>query len=101
MIAAFEEPAAQRIFQALNLSANGRLSDMKLISSSPITALSRHLIEGDQLPKIKIVFAHAARQLPVGRVGEAEDLAETYLYLMRQGFSTGAMILVEGGGLIV
>jgi len=27
-------------------------------------------------------------------------LAETYLYLMRQGFSTGAMILVEGGGLI-
>ena len=100
MIAAFEEPAAQRIFQALNLSANGRLSDMKLISSSPITALSRHLIEGDQLPKIKIMFANAARQLPVGRVGEAEDLAEL-LYLMRQGFSTGAMILVEGGGLIV
>jgi NAD(P)-dependent dehydrogenase (short-subunit alcohol dehydrogenase family) len=46
------------------------------------------------------MFANAARQLPVGRVGEAEDLAETYLYLMRQGFSTGAMILVEGGGLI-
>jgi NAD(P)-dependent dehydrogenase (short-subunit alcohol dehydrogenase family) len=46
------------------------------------------------------MFASAARQLPVGRVGEAEDLAETYLYLMRQGFSTGAMILVEGGGLI-
>jgi NAD(P)-dependent dehydrogenase (short-subunit alcohol dehydrogenase family) len=39
------------------------------------------------------MFANAARQLPVGRVGEAEDLAETYLYLMRQAFSTGAMIL--------
>jgi NAD(P)-dependent dehydrogenase (short-subunit alcohol dehydrogenase family) len=30
------------------------------------------------------MFASAARQLPVGRVGGAEDLAETYLYLMRQ-----------------
>jgi NAD(P)-dependent dehydrogenase (short-subunit alcohol dehydrogenase family) len=48
----------------------------------------------------KEMFANAARQLPVGRVGEAEDLAETYLYLMRQAFSTGAMILVEGGGVI-
>jgi hypothetical protein len=27
-----------------------------------------------------------ARQvLPVGRLGEADDLAETYLYLMREG----------------
>jgi hypothetical protein len=34
------------------------------------------------------MFAKAGQQLPVGRVGEADDLAETYLYLMRQGFST-------------
>jgi NAD(P)-dependent dehydrogenase (short-subunit alcohol dehydrogenase family) len=46
------------------------------------------------------MFAKAGQQLPVGRVGEADDLAETYLYLMRQGFSTGAMIVVDGGGAI-
>ena len=44
------------------------------------------------------MFAKAAQKLPARRVGEAADLAETYLYLMRQGFSTGAMILVDGGG---
>jgi NAD(P)-dependent dehydrogenase (short-subunit alcohol dehydrogenase family) len=39
--------------------------------------------------------------LPVRRVGEPEDLAETYLYLMRERFSTGAMIVVDGGGTLV
>jgi NAD(P)-dependent dehydrogenase (short-subunit alcohol dehydrogenase family) len=41
------------------------------------------------------------RVLPVGRVGEPEDLAETYLYLMRERFSTGAMIVVDGGSTLV
>ena len=37
----------------------------------------------------------------LGRVGEPEDLAETYLYLMRERFSTGAMIVVDGGSTLV
>jgi hypothetical protein len=36
-----------------------------------------------------------------GRVGEPEDLAETYLYLMRERFNTGAMIVVDGGSTLV
>ena len=47
------------------------------------------------------LFEKAAQMLPVGRVGEPEDLAETYLYLMREGFSTGSMIVVDGGGVLV
>jgi NAD(P)-dependent dehydrogenase (short-subunit alcohol dehydrogenase family) len=39
--------------------------------------------------------------LPVGRVGEAEDIGETYLYLMKNGFSTGQNIIVDGGGVLV
>ena len=34
--------------------------------------------------------------LPVGRVGEASDIAEAYLYLMRERFSTGQVIAVDG-----
>jgi NAD(P)-dependent dehydrogenase (short-subunit alcohol dehydrogenase family) len=34
-------------------------------------------------------------------VGEPEDLAEAYLYLMRERFSTGAMIVVDGGSTLV
>ena len=47
------------------------------------------------------LFEKAGQMLPVGRIGEADDLAETYLYLMRERFSTGAMILVDGGGVLV
>lgn len=39
--------------------------------------------------------------LPVGRVGEPHDLAQAYLYLMREGFSTGQVIIVDGGTTLV
>jgi len=39
--------------------------------------------------------------LPLGRVGEAEDLAQAYLYLMREDFSTGQTIVVDGGAVLV
>jgi hypothetical protein len=42
-------------------------------------------------PDRKGLFEKAGQALPVGRVGKPEDLAETYLYLMRERFSTGAM----------
>ena len=35
--------------------------------------------------------------LLVGRAGEAEEVARTYLYLMQQGFSTGQIVVVDGG----
>lgn len=47
------------------------------------------------------LFEKVGRALPVGRVGEPEDLAEAYLYLMRERFSTGAMIVVDGGSILV
>ena len=47
------------------------------------------------------LFEKAGQARPVGRVGEPEDLAETYLYLMRERFSTGAMIVVDGGSTLV
>lgn len=47
------------------------------------------------------MYAHFAQQLPVGRVGEATDIAQTYLYLLRQSFGTGQIIVVDGGGVLV
>lgn len=43
------------------------------------------------------MYRDASARLPVGRVGEVEDIAETYLYLMRENFSTGQVIVVDGG----
>jgi NAD(P)-dependent dehydrogenase (short-subunit alcohol dehydrogenase family) len=47
------------------------------------------------------MYAQAAAALPVGRVGETADIAQTYLYLMKEGFSTGQIIVVDGGAVMV
>jgi NAD(P)-dependent dehydrogenase (short-subunit alcohol dehydrogenase family) len=47
------------------------------------------------------LFAQSAERLLVGHVGEAEEVAESYLYLMRQSFSTGQVVVVDGGGVLV
>lgn len=37
----------------------------------------------------------------VKRIGEPEDIAQTYLYLMKQPFSTGQVIIADGGAVLV
>jgi NAD(P)-dependent dehydrogenase (short-subunit alcohol dehydrogenase family) len=39
--------------------------------------------------------------LPVGRVGEVGDIAQTFLYLMRNRYSSGAIVTVDGGSVLV
>jgi NAD(P)-dependent dehydrogenase (short-subunit alcohol dehydrogenase family) len=39
--------------------------------------------------------------LPVKRVGEVEDIALTYIYLMKQAYGTGQAIVVDGGNVLV
>src|SRR5580700_6805597 len=51
--------------------------------------------ERDQL------FESVGKSLPVGRVGEAHDIAQAYLFLMKEGFSTGQTVVVDGGTVLV
>ncbi|MEE4113827.1 MAG: SDR family oxidoreductase [Desulfobacteraceae bacterium] len=46
------------------------------------------------------MFAAIAERLPAGRVGRPEDIAEAALMLMTNGFITGVVLDVDGGGLI-
>jgi NAD(P)-dependent dehydrogenase (short-subunit alcohol dehydrogenase family) len=46
------------------------------------------------------MYAQQASILPVGRVGEAEDIAESFLYLMQSGFTTGQIVVIDGGSVI-
>jgi NAD(P)-dependent dehydrogenase (short-subunit alcohol dehydrogenase family) len=43
------------------------------------------------------MFAGAAKSLPVGRTGAAQDIAEAIVYLLGNGFTTGALLDVDGG----
>jgi len=46
------------------------------------------------------MFSSIAERLPVGRVGRPEDIADAVLMIMTNGFITGVVLDVDGGGLI-
>lgn len=48
----------------------------------------------------RAMAARAGAGLPVGRVGQGSDLAQAYLMLMQNGFMTGSVVDVDGGGLL-
>ena len=47
------------------------------------------------------MYHHIAATVPVGRLGEAEDVARAYVYLMEQAMATGTVLLVDGGAVLV
>ena len=52
-------------------------------------------------PERENLYNTVGNSLLVKRVGQAEDIAPTYLYLMQQPFSTGQCIVADGGGMLV
>ncbi len=47
------------------------------------------------------LYRQIAEKLPVGHVGEAAEIAEAYLYLMRQSHATGQVLVADGGAVLV
>jgi NAD(P)-dependent dehydrogenase (short-subunit alcohol dehydrogenase family) len=63
------------------------------IIDTPIRAAMPEAARRDMLAKM-------AASLPVGRVGEGEDIARQILAFMTIGFATGSIVYVDGGALI-
>jgi NAD(P)-dependent dehydrogenase (short-subunit alcohol dehydrogenase family) len=42
-----------------------------------------------------------AASLPMKRIGQPDDVAEAYLYLMRGGYTTGQVLRVDGGSSLI
>lgn len=61
------------------------------------TPLWRGMKDSDR----EALYRDVGAALPVGRVGEPEDIAETYLYLMQERFGTGQITVVDGGTALV
>ncbi len=61
------------------------------------TALWREMDEAAR----DALYASAAARLPVGHVAEASEIAQRYLYLMRQTYVTGQVLALDGGGVLV
>jgi NAD(P)-dependent dehydrogenase (short-subunit alcohol dehydrogenase family) len=46
-------------------------------------------------------FESVGKRLPVGRIGEAHDIAQAYLFLIKEEFATGQTVVVDGGAVLV
>ena len=44
------------------------------------------------------MFDEMGDKLLVGRIGEAEDIAEAFLYLMHGNYTTGQIVVADPGG---
>jgi NAD(P)-dependent dehydrogenase (short-subunit alcohol dehydrogenase family) len=60
------------------------------------TNLWNNLQEQDR----EAMYEKAGKQLLVGRVGEAGEIARAYLFLMQEGYSTGQTVVVDGGAFL-
>jgi NAD(P)-dependent dehydrogenase (short-subunit alcohol dehydrogenase family) len=47
------------------------------------------------------MFNQIENQLLTGRIGEADDIAEAFLYLMHGNYTTGQIVVADGGGVLV
>jgi NAD(P)-dependent dehydrogenase (short-subunit alcohol dehydrogenase family) len=61
------------------------------------TPLWRPIPEGER----EALFRDAGKKLLCGRVGEPNEIAEAYCYLMENSFTTGQTVVVDGGGVLV
>jgi NAD(P)-dependent dehydrogenase (short-subunit alcohol dehydrogenase family) len=57
------------------------------------TALWGGMSEADR----DAMYTNIGNALPVKRVGEAEDIAKTFVYLLEQEYGTGQTLIVDGG----
>jgi NAD(P)-dependent dehydrogenase (short-subunit alcohol dehydrogenase family) len=61
------------------------------------TNLWKNMQEHDR----EAMYGNMGKHLLVERVGEACDIAQAYLFLMQEGYSTGQTIVVDGGALLM
>jgi NAD(P)-dependent dehydrogenase (short-subunit alcohol dehydrogenase family) len=47
------------------------------------------------------LYRSVADSVPVKRVGEADEIAQTFLFLMKQQFATGQTFIIDGGTVLV
>ncbi|KAH6686776.1 oxidoreductase [Plectosphaerella plurivora] len=52
---------------------------------------------GHSKEKQEQIFREKSDTIPVGFVGEPDDIAEAYLYLVRANYANGSLVVIDGG----
>lgn len=86
--------------EALTRALAVELAPIRVNAVSP-GVVRTNLWQSMSAPERESLFESVGKILPVGRVGEAHDIAQAYLFLMQEGFSTGQTVVVDGGTVLV
>ena len=102
-----ERPSGTAVLQgAINAALEALVRGLALeFAPIRVNAVSPGLIETpiwDGLPseKRKVLFESTASHLPVGRIGQPNDIANAVLFVMTTSFVTGSTVRVDGGAVI-
>jgi NAD(P)-dependent dehydrogenase (short-subunit alcohol dehydrogenase family) len=86
--------------EALTRALAVELAPLRVNGVSPgvvRTNLWQHMTEQER----EGMYESIGKKLLVGRAGEASDIARVYLFLMQEGYSTGQIVIVDGGAVLV
>src|SRR3981189_404872 len=86
--------------EALTRALAVKLAPTRVNAVSP-GVVRTNLWQSMSAPERERLYESVGKSLPVGRVGEAHEIAQAYLFLMREGFSTGQTVVVDGGTVLV
>jgi len=86
--------------EALTRALAVELAPIRVNSVSP-GVVRTNLWQNISAPERERLYESVGNSLPVGRVGEASEIAQAYLFLMQQGFCTGQTVVVDGGTVLV
>jgi NAD(P)-dependent dehydrogenase (short-subunit alcohol dehydrogenase family) len=86
--------------EALTRALAIELAPIRVNAVSP-GVVRTNLWQNMSLAEREQLYESVGKRLPVGRVGEAHDIAQAYLFLMMEEFSTGQTVVVDGGTVLV
>jgi NAD(P)-dependent dehydrogenase (short-subunit alcohol dehydrogenase family) len=86
--------------EALTRALAVELAPIRVNAVSP-GVVRTNLWQNMTAPERERLYESVGGSLPVGRVGEAHDIAQAYLFLMLEEFSTGQTLVVDGGTVLV
>jgi NAD(P)-dependent dehydrogenase (short-subunit alcohol dehydrogenase family) len=86
--------------EALTRAMAVELAPIRVNAVSP-GVVRTNLWQSMSAPERERLYESVGNSLPLGRVGEAHEIAQAYLFLMQEGFATGQIVVVDGGMVLV
>jgi NAD(P)-dependent dehydrogenase (short-subunit alcohol dehydrogenase family) len=86
--------------EALTRALAVELAPIRVNAVSP-GVVRTNLWQTMSAPERERLYETVGNSLPVGRVGEASEIAQAYLFLMQEGFATGQTVVIDGGTVLV